>query len=397
MAKTNPSAAEKLRDLYEWFDRIDPNFEWVRSEISRLGKENLKIIAAHLFEGRSDEQFCDRLYQSIQAVNEEHQLIDQIADQLDVPRTISFVEKLTIISGKIDGQRTAMADSTAQLRQKLKEISHELVQRNDYVAELETKVRDTNAMIEQVRVGPNCSELQSKLRERDALLRSIQEQLRLVDSDPGGIFSEIVRIEKVRKVASIAQNRLKQIALKLASWAQQFQTPPLGELSKRLLAWYHTTDPMEDVYDITCQILDAVSATKGCHEDARSSSSEMAQFADDVKAFARQHSPLLIDRAQSWEDYCGALIYEANREYRLPIPQDVCCYFVQQLRVQKLILVRAQSDLLTPTKLPLLSVKPLLVLALFVNQRKRQRFPNAAAALERLRTTPFLNEQRSIF
>jgi hypothetical protein len=184
----------------------------------------------------------------------------------------------------------------------------------------------------------------------------------------------------------------------MASWGQQFQTRQLAELSKRLLAWYHSSDPMDDVYEITCHILDAVSAIKHCHEAARSSSSSssgMVQFSDDVRAFAQEHSPMLIDRALSWEDYCRTLIYEANREYRLPVPRDVCGYFVQQLRIQKLILIRAQAvpELLASTKLPLLSVKPLLVLTLFVNQRKRPRFPNAAAALDRLKTAPFLDEQ----
>jgi hypothetical protein len=71
-----------------------------------------------------------------------------------------------------------------------------------------------------------------------------------------------VKVEKTRKVGSIAENRLKHIILTIATWIEAFENATLDELSRELVEWYDNLDLFIDVHRIICQVTDLIQNLK---------------------------------------------------------------------------------------------------------------------------------------
>ena len=119
---------------------------------------------------------------------------------------------------------------------------------------------------------------------------------------------------------------------------------------------------------------------------------------DDVQEFSKKHTPFMHTQASTWPEYCKELIYNVNHEYTAPIPKDAETYFVQQLRLQKRYLMAAQgsemvNDVISQRcRKPILSLRTLIYASVFIQMTHHRKFPNAVAAIERLRMLhPFAN------
>ena len=119
---------------------------------------------------------------------------------------------------------------------------------------------------------------------------------------------------------------------------------------------------------------------------------------DDVQEFSKKHTPFMHTQASTWPEYCKELIYNVNHGYTAPIPTDAETYFVQQLRLQKRYLVAAQgsevvNDIIShQCRKPILSLRTLIYASVFIQMSHHRKFPNAVAAIERLRMLhPFVD------
>jgi hypothetical protein len=339
----------------------------------------------------SDPNEMIELRSKINQMDLEHEVILQISQQLAIDGNVGMrmIDRLETIRRKLEESQTANSQKNSEviprLMKKLERMSNDITEKDDYIGQLESQLHETKCHLQ-----TDVSVLQAKMSEQEGFLDKIRSELKLDNGEYGNIVCELVKVEKARKVGSIAHGRLKQIILTIATWIEEFENATLDELSRKLIEWYHISDPFIDVHEIVCQVIDIIRNLKALKHQ-RSDSSIVSIVSDEsAKRFAEHHSPLISAGVKSWEDYCQTLLYNVNLHYKIGIPRELSSYFVQQLRVQKRILLSSRDNstinrlLSMRILLPLISAKPLIFVLIFLRMKQKSKFPNASAAIRRL-------------
>jgi hypothetical protein len=113
--------------------------------------------------------------------------------------TVRKTEKFRKILCKLDEPSAVLLTLT----RKTARMSHQFIERKDYIKELECKLKEATLRLQ----------LQQKLSELELFFRKVQEQLKLRNSDLWAVIDEIARIDKARTLGALSQGRLKQTVL----------------------------------------------------------------------------------------------------------------------------------------------------------------------------------------
>jgi hypothetical protein len=235
------------------------------SRISRLKERDLNdpSALARVRELREVAQFGEQIEKpdpneaiqlraQVDQMDFEHEIVLQISQQLGIDRNLPLpvIDRLQAIRTHLE---KSQSEVVPRLVKKLEPMSNHRIERDNYIRKLESQLRETNSQMQ-----TDFSALQEKLSSQEGFIQKVREQLKLDNGEYSGILSELVEVEKARKLGSIAHGRLKQIILTIATWIQQFQNVTLDQLSRELVEWYGASDPVIDVHQIVCQVIDLI-------------------------------------------------------------------------------------------------------------------------------------------
>lgn len=431
---TSEEASKHLKELFELIDEIEPDYEDIKEYILKMrktskGREKIRELLHEVgdFDLENDKRIIQALEQvrdKISQMNREHQVIDTLISSI-VPAASSeanYVNKLKSLvkalksqsrrdeehriidelETKVTGQKVDSQDYVERIRrimtevmdhERLKEVERKLEEKRQKIRELKAQSRQNTQEI--------AKETQERMEQQERLIRRIKRHLKLTTGSFSDIVRELKRLHRMRMSGAISEKRMRQIILRIVSHLSIYTDPRLAPQKEQLLHWLQISDnghsldiyaPIDQIFN-TIEDLHARKPQIPVQSVAQATKSARSQDRknEEVQTFAEKHTPFMRTRASSWPEYCKELIYRANHEYVAPIPKDVETYFVQQLRLQKKYLMEANnsesvSDAFAKRSSgPVLSLRTLVYVTVFIQMTRRQKFPDAVAAIERLK------------